>query len=168
MKFRTITNADLDFWIRTQCDPVMMADLGGPQPLEKMPQIFKNTMNVVEGKTGWVEMVLVGPNEDQVAGSICLWESMHDGQKVNEMGWMILPEFQGQGIATQAVRGLLDRGRAEGRWDVVHAYPATGNPASNAVCRKAGFTLVGELDFDYSGRLLHCNDWQIDLRAVGK
>jgi RimJ/RimL family protein N-acetyltransferase len=111
-------------------------------------------------------MVLVGEHEDQAAGSICIWESEHDGRKVNEIGWMILPEFQGQGINTKAVRTLLDRGRAEKRWDIIHAYPATRNLASNAVCRKVGFTLAGELDFNYSGRLLHCNDWQIDLLAT--
>jgi hypothetical protein len=92
MQLRTITNVDLDLWIRMQCDPVMMADLGGPQPLEKMPQIFKNTLNVVTNKTGWVDVILVGANEDQVAGSVCIWESGHDGHPVNEMGWMVLPD----------------------------------------------------------------------------
>lgn len=168
MKLITITDADFDLWIQMQCDPVMMADLGGPQPLEKMPQIFKNTVKVVNDKTGWVYKVMSDDDPEQVVGSISLWETSHDDQPVNEMGWMILPAFQGKGLGKQAVRMVLDKAKAEGRFDVIHAYPATSNGASNGICRSTGFTLLGERDFEYCGRTLHCNDWQIDLRQPTK
>ncbi|MFF2660488.1 hypothetical protein ACFVUH_24400 [Kitasatospora sp. NPDC058032] len=39
------------------------------------------------------------------------------------------------------------------------------NPASNAVCRGAGFELLGARDFAYPpGRPMRCNDWRFDLR----
>jgi hypothetical protein len=35
------------------------------------------------------------------------------------------------------------------------------------VCRKAGFELVGECDFEYpKGHPIRCNDWRYDLTAV--
>jgi RimJ/RimL family protein N-acetyltransferase len=40
------------------------------------------------------------------------------------------------------------------------------NAASNALCRKLGFVLVGETDVEYPpGHMMRCNDWRIDLTA---
>jgi RimJ/RimL family protein N-acetyltransferase len=48
----------------------------------------------------------------------------------------------------------------------MHAFPSVTNPPSNAICRKLGFTLMGEYDFEYPvGHLLRCNDWRLDLEA---
>jgi len=46
----------------------------------------------------------------------------------------------------------------------LHAFPAADHPASNAVCRKAGFTLCGETGFEYPpGTIMRCNDWRLEL-----
>jgi len=46
----------------------------------------------------------------------------------------------------------------------MHAFPAADHPASNAVCRKAGFTLCGETGFEYPpGTIMRCNDWRLEL-----
>jgi RimJ/RimL family protein N-acetyltransferase len=38
------------------------------------------------------------------------------------------------------------------------------NEASNAICRKLGFELLGEEDFEYPpGNPIRCNDWRLDL-----
>ena len=59
---------------------------------------------------------------------------------------------------------MLEQARAAGETLPVHAYPRVDNAASNAVCRKAGFTLLGEADFEISpGNVLHTNDWVIEL-----
>jgi hypothetical protein len=40
--------------------------------------------------------------------------------------------------------------------------------ASNAVCRKAGFTLLGACDFEYpKGTFIQSNDWVVELAAAG-
>ena len=40
---------------------------------------------------------------DVVAGSVTLWShDEEDGEPVTEIGWMVLPEFQGRGLATRA------------------------------------------------------------------
>ncbi len=46
----------------------------------------------------------------------------------------------------------------------VHAFPSVANGPSNALCRKLGFALVEERDFEYpKGHFMRCNDWQLDL-----
>ena len=78
------------------------------------------------------------------------------------------PEYQGRGIAVAAVRVVAARAAAEGTRRYLHAYPSVENGASNAVCRKVGFELLGEYDFEYPpGHLMRCNDWRLDLNAAG-
>ena len=49
----------------------------------------------------------------------------------------------------------------------MHAFPAVDNLASNAMCRKLGFTLLEEYEVEFPpGNLLRCNDWQLDLFAA--
>jgi RimJ/RimL family protein N-acetyltransferase len=100
---------------------------------------------------------------ETVVGTVSLW-SHEDGDEagLSEIGWMVLPEYQGRGRAKRAVRALLERARDDGRWGVVHAFPGVTNAASNALCRSVGFTLVGERDITFAGRLLRTNHWWID------
>ena len=58
--------------------------------------------------------------------------------------------------------------RAEKRLRFVHAYPSVDNAPSNGICRKLGFTLLEECEFEYpKGSLMRCNDWRLDLFADG-
>jgi RimJ/RimL family protein N-acetyltransferase len=46
----------------------------------------------------------------------------------------------------------------------VHAFPSVSNAPSNAVCRKLGFTLLEECEFEFPrGNFMRCNDWRLDL-----
>ena len=80
---------------------------------------------------------------------------------MSEIGWMVLPEFQGRGIATTAVRMLLALAGEQERWGLVHAFPAVTNAASNAVCRSAGFRFA-EQDTTFAGRVFRTNHWVIN------
>jgi len=74
------------------------------------------------------------------------------------------PPFQGRGIATAAARAVAEHARAQHQHKHLHAFPAVDHPASNAICRKAGFTLLGDIDFEYPpGSIMRCNDWQLEL-----
>jgi RimJ/RimL family protein N-acetyltransferase len=83
---------------------------------------------------------------------------------MSEIGWMVLPEFQGRGIATTAVRMLLALAGEQERWGLVHAFPAVTNAPSNAVCRSAGFGFgfAGEQDTTFAGRVFRTNHWVIN------
>ena len=92
------------------------------------------------------------------------WHHDWHGEQALESGWSVEAEYRGQGIAPAAVIAMLDTARAAGETVPVHAYPRVDNAASNAVCRKAGFPLLGEEDFEVKpGLVLHTNDWVVDL-----
>jgi RimJ/RimL family protein N-acetyltransferase len=49
----------------------------------------------------------------------------------------------------------------------MHAFPSVDNLPSNAICRKIGFTLQEEVEFEYPpGNFMRCNDWRLDLFVV--
>jgi RimJ/RimL family protein N-acetyltransferase len=79
------------------------------------------------------------------------------------MGWMVLPQFQGKGIGSQAARQILDMARSQKKFQFVHAFPGIANIPSNAICKRAGFSKLEECEVEYAGRTLRCNHWLIQV-----
>jgi RimJ/RimL family protein N-acetyltransferase len=167
VRLRDVEGADLDTYVRLRCDPAMMAELGGPLPREGIESKVRRDAEQAAADTEWIKMII--PDEaapDVVAGSVVLWSHDEDGTRLSEIGWMVLPEFQGRGLGKQAVRMLLELARDDGRWGLVHAFPGVSNGPSNGICRSLGFTLAGEQDVTFSDRVLRTNHWVIDPTAA--
>lgn len=62
-----------------------------------------------------------------------------------ELGYWIGREFWGQGICTEAVKGVIEFGFKELGLHKIHAHHVTRNPASGRVMEKAGMTMEGML-----------------------
>jgi RimJ/RimL family protein N-acetyltransferase len=163
MELRDITMDDLPLYEGFLSDPIMMAELGGPLPRAGLREKLRGIVSDVEAGRIWYFVILM---DGAPAGTVCVWDHHWNGEPINEIGWMVGPDFQGRGLASEAVRAVLERARAEGRWDVIHAFPGVTNGPSNAICRKAGFVKLGEVDFEYSARPLRCNHWRADVRSV--
>jgi RimJ/RimL family protein N-acetyltransferase len=103
-----------DIWLTEflEGDPIVMRDLGGPTPKEKIQQIHTRRLNSVIAKTVMYFTIVPDPDGGPV-GTIGIWESDWEGSKIKEMGWMLLPTFQGRGLVTAAGRMILDRARTE-------------------------------------------------------
>jgi RimJ/RimL family protein N-acetyltransferase len=159
---RDVLPEDLDAYVRMRCDPAMMAELGGPQPAERMPAQLRRDLETVRDGSAWVKMIVAGEEagdgaQGQVAGVVTLYSH----EDIAEIGWMVLPAFQGRGLAGRAVRAVLGQAGEDGRWGPIHAFPATTNTASNALCRSAGFTLLGEEDVEFAGQVFRTCHWMI-------
>ena len=153
-----------DLWLleRMMGDPAMMEHLGGPESPEKIAERQgRYELAAGSGQGGMFKIV-----DGEPAGSVGYWERNWRDQRVYELGWMVLPEFQGRGLAAAAAAEVVAMARAERTRRFLHAFPAVPNAASNAICRKLGFTLVEECEFEYPpGQLMVCNDWRLDLFA---
>lgn len=145
-------------------DPQMMEHLGGPESPER---IIERQARYVQTRTeaGRVFKAVVAETGEAV-GFVGYWEREWSGDWIYETGWSVIPAFQGQGIAAAATALALAAAREDGKHRFVHAFPSVENSASNAICRKLGFELVGEDDAEYPpGNPMRCNDWRLDLRA---
>lgn len=166
MELQNISPDDLSLYESLYCDPRMMAHLGGVWPKERMPQKLRSVLETVEAGTAWVFKIIPDEDAASAAGIVCIWENSWRGESIDEIGWMILPAFQGRGLATKAVRAILDKARSERRWNVIRAFPSTINAPSNAICRKMGFSFIEECDLEWDGHTLRCNHWRLDLHRV--
>jgi RimJ/RimL family protein N-acetyltransferase len=155
------TDADLSL-LRQANTPEMMAHLGGPETEAKLLDRHQRYLRLTAPGVG--QMMAVVLPDGRRAGIIGYWEREWRQQTVYETGWHVLPGLQGRGVASAAARAVAGLARAEQRHRYLHAFPASDHPASNAVCRKAGFTLLGETDFKYPpGTVMRCHDWRLAL-----
>lgn len=161
MELRDITMEDLPLYQALLTDPEMTTELGGPRPVEGLEEKLRGIVRDVDAGRTWFFVII--PDGATSAGTVCVWEHEHDGEAISEIGWMVASEFQGRGLATQAVQAVLERARSERRWGVIHAFPAKTNAASNAICRKTGFSRIDEIDIESWGGTLRCNHWVLDL-----
>ena len=146
-------------------EPVMTEHLGGPETTEKIRQRNERYSASTEHGMGGMFVIIVG-QDGAAAGSVGYWEKEWLDERVWETGWSVLPEFQGQGVATNAALAIIDMARAEQKHRYLHAFPSVENGASNAICSKAGFSFQGEVEFEYPpGSLMRCNEWRLDLFA---
>ena len=164
VRLRDVELGDVGAYVRMRCDPVMMAELGGPLPREGIEEKVARDVQAAAAGDAWIKMIVPGEAAPEVvAGSVALWSHDEDGgEPIAEIGWMVLPEFQGRGLAKRAVRMLLELARDDGRWGLVHAFPATTNSPSNGICRSLGFRFAGEREVTFAGRVLRSNHWVIN------
>jgi len=155
------TEGDFALTEALETDPETMLHLGGPVSIESVRTAHERRLGG-DHPEWWLKIV---PEPDgHAAGVIGIWDSVWNGDRIDEAGWMVLPEFRGRGIASQALALLLDRARAESRIETVHAFPNVENEASNALCRRAGFELLGESEIEFRGSPMRCNHWLIEVQ----
>lgn len=142
-------------------DPEMTKHVGGPETPEKLAE---RQARYVKPDSRQHRVVVVTSGE--AVGWVGYWELTWHDRHVWEIGWAVIPSFQGRGIASSATAQLIDRARAEQQYRYMHAFPKVENAPSNAICRKLGFTLLGETDFPArGGGVARCNDWRLHLFA---
>lgn len=153
------SEADFDLLSR-QNTPEMTAYLGGPESPEKLADRHHRYLDPAENG---VMFRVVLPTGD-VVGSTGFWDHEWAGEPAYETGYAILPEYQGRGLAMAATLAAAAAARADGRHRWLYAFPSIQHTASNAVCRKAGFELVEESEFEYpQGHFIRSNVWRLDL-----
>ncbi|TVL89161.1 GNAT family N-acetyltransferase [Streptomyces sp. SAJ15] len=155
---------DLDL-LRALNAPAAMVHLGGPESEEKLVERHARYLALPGTGTGRMYRVTLRP-EGTAVGCLGFWERSWRGETVYETGWSVLPGHQGRGIAAAAAAAVISAARAERRHRHLHAFPSVGNAASNAVCLKAGFTLLGGCELEYPpGHIMRCHDWRIDISS---
>ena len=139
----------------------MMEHVGGPESPKKIAE-----RHARYAKPDSKQFKIVDEATGEGVGWVGYWEREWHGEPVYEMGWAVLPAFQGRGIAAAATLEAIAKARADRQRRFLHAFPSVDNAPSNAICRKTGFTRLGTFPFEYPpGNLLRCNDWCLDLQA---
>ena len=142
-------------------DPAMMEHLGGPESHEKIAERHER---YVSAESGLFKIFDEATGEG--IGWVGYWEREWRDEEVYEIGWSVLPAFQGRGLARAGTAQAVAHARSAGRRRFLHAFPSVDNAPSNAVCARAGFALLEASEFEYPpGNVMLCNDWRLDLAA---
>ena len=130
---------DLPLLERLMSDPRMTEHLGGPESAEKLRERQKKYERL-EGGDRMFKIVDVASGAG--VGSVGYWTKDWRGGQVYEVGWMVVPESQGRGIAVAATAQAIELAKRDDKHRVMHAFPNVDNAPSNAICRKLGFELL--------------------------
>ncbi|QYH35757.1 GNAT family N-acetyltransferase [Salinibacterium sp. M195] len=146
--------------------PEMTAFLGGPESDKQIVTRHAKFLHLWETDEARMFRIRSAAADDPV-GSVGFWKKSWRNKDVYETGWSVHTAHQGLGIAGRALSECIQYAADNGDRDQVFAFPRTDNAASNALCRRAGFTLAGEADFEYpQGHPIHVNEWMFDLSAL--
>lgn len=159
---RLWSDADLPL-LRRANTPEMTEHLNGPETEQQL--IARHERYLRHVASGESRLFVIVEDEHPV-GSIGYWQTLWRDQPAFETGWFVLPEAQGRGIASAALAAVIPDARAyrDGR-RMLTACPGVDNPASNGVCRRNGFTLVGTFTETFREKELTMNEWVLDLGA---
>lgn len=156
-------SADLPLLERLMGDPLMTEHLGGPESPDKLRE-RQGRYERLEGGDRMFKIVELASGAG--VGSVGFWTKDWREEQVYEVGWMVVPEFQGRGIAMAATEQAIQIARRDHKHRFMHAFPNVDNVPSNAICRKLGFALLEACEFEFPpGHLMTCNDWRLELRA---
>jgi RimJ/RimL family protein N-acetyltransferase len=145
---------------------MMMKYLGGPETPQKITERHERYCRENNSDVQRLFVAELGPEKLSV-GWVGYWEKEWKGQAVWEVGWSVLPEYQGRGVATQATGLFIEQARTEKKHQYMEAFPSVDNGPSNAICRKLGFMLLEDVNLEYpKGHFMRCNDWQLDLLEI--
>ena len=143
--------------------PAMTEFLGGPETPAQLVERQARYLRLWE--TGEARMFRI-ELDGRPVGGIGYWQVEHDGAPAWETGWGVEPEWQGRGIAREALRLVIRRVAQDGSRALLVAYPGVDNPPSNALCRRAGFEHRGSATLPWRGGELTINNWVLDLSPL--
>jgi RimJ/RimL family protein N-acetyltransferase len=165
VELRPLRREDFALYERIHTDERMWTELGGVVEQDLEAKLERDVVSV-ETDRHWVLVIVA--DDGSPAGTVSLWDHEWEGETIDEIGWMVLPEHQGQGLASAGVAEALRRADEAGRWRVLHAFPATTNAPSNALCERHGFVLRGPIEYVYRGQTLHVNHWVREASAAAQ
>jgi RimJ/RimL family protein N-acetyltransferase len=157
------SSGDLPLLERLMGDPRMTEHLGGPESSDKLRE-RQDRYERLTGGDRMFKVVDVASGAD--IGSVGFWTKEWRGEQIYEVGWMVVPEFQGRGIAVAATGQAIEIAKDDDEHRFMHAFPNIDNAPSNSICRKLGFELVEACEFEFpKGQFMSCNDWRLDFRS---
>src|SRR3954466_3562509 len=106
MELRPLAREDLRLYERIYTDPRMWAELGGVVEQDMAAKLERDVASM-EADRHWV--LVIATDDGTAAGTVSLWDHEWEGETIDEIGWMVLPEHQGRGLASAAVAEALRR-----------------------------------------------------------
>lgn len=136
IELRTVDEDDIDFFHQTVNDPRVREGIASIDPITRTQE-----REWVESRGSDDNINFVIAVDGDAVGSIGFKPPNTAG--VAEVGYLVAPEYWGNGYATDALRTMCGYGFDERRLHKVYANVYETNPASAAVLENVGFEQEG-------------------------
>jgi RimJ/RimL family protein N-acetyltransferase len=113
-------SGDLPLLERLMGDPRMTEHLGGPESPDKLRE-RQGRYERLKGGDRMFKIVDVASGAS--VGSVGYWTKEWREERVYEIGWMVVPEFQGRGMAVAATALAIELATHEAKHRFRHAFP---------------------------------------------
>ena len=138
-----------DLWARVAAwrDPSLMRFMLQPAPAEPSVEDAAAWLEVRERRRRQGEalfLVVAEVADDRAVGSVWLW-NVDVPNRRGEVGYWLLREARGRGLATRAVRLVCSYAFERLRLERLELFTLLGNAASERVAERAGFRREGVL-----------------------
>lgn len=157
---RPLTLADAAFVLRLLNEPTFLANIGdrGVRTLEQAGEYLRSGPLASYARHGY-GLDLVELREGPAIGICGLIRRERLAHP--DLGYALLPEFAGRGLAFEAARATLEHARAELGLTTIQAVVKPGNMRSIRLLERLGFVPIGEValfDDQPADRLFERND----------
>ena len=102
---------------------------------------------------------------DKLIGTICLFDFSDDNLKA-EIGYELLPEFQGKGIMQEATSKVIDFGIQRIGLNLIKAYTHSENQSSTRLLEKFNFKKNSSSEGNLMIFKLTSKDWKKEQRIA--
>jgi ribosomal-protein-alanine N-acetyltransferase len=138
---RNIESSDAALIHKLRSDETVNAFVGrdNSSTLEKAKEFIIRIQNLVAKNESIYWIIRLKENNDLI-GSICLWNFDPENEAV-EIGYEMLPEFQGKGIMSEAIKEVIHYAFSGIKAKVITAFPSSDNINSVAILKKMNFEI---------------------------
>ena len=150
---RQILASDLeDFYALRENDAVRRYIQRPPQTIEQVQEILQKTLSSHANNES-ISWAICFPDQPKLIGVMGFWRSTREHHYA-EIGYSLLPEFWGKGIASEAMLPILKYGFEQMRLHRVEADVDPANAASVRLLEKFGFVREAHFkeNYFYDGR----------------
>jgi len=151
-------SSDVAFFKKVYGDPQMMTHLGGAQSDSFIQERFHECLSHWKRFGHGYSIVLLKETAEEVGIASLVYETV-DGKSRPDLGCMILPEFQQQGLALEVTRAYLEYGFKSLSLDFITACHHKDHAASKRIVEELGFKCEGLVPYSYGGKTFQYRSW---------
>ena len=138
---RNVSVKDYELFHKLHSDPIVNRFVGreNSSSIEKAQAYIKRMDGLVKNKECLFWVITLN-NDDNLVGSVCCWNfDLENG--IVEIGYEMLPEFQGKGIMTEALKSVIEFTFSEMKATIITAFPSSDNLSSVTILKKLNFDI---------------------------
>lgn len=139
LKKLSVNDASTIHQLRKDADVAALTGRTASKGLADAQEFIHKIESIITNHEGVYWSIFLQQN-DTMVGTICLWNFDAQHETV-EIGFELLPEYQGKGLMQEAVKAVLDFAFEQMQVKVITAAPSAKNPPSIKLLEKTQFKL---------------------------